>query len=156
MWWRAHRRRSTGRCNRCLCVCVPCCIDRMCSLAELCLCLPLSLSLAVSLSLSMYVCIYVCIYIRTCYVLTKPPIQSSPCNHIANLRPNVFYNAREQTQGPPLVTNLKKLFFIFQSHFSEFQNLFFYFFRCNYIMNFRELIPCKRLKEMLNIGLYRF
>ena len=52
----------------------------------------------------MYVCMHVCMYIRTymlyvhtCYVLTNPPIPSSPCNHMANLHKKI-YIARELTQ----------------------------------------------------------
>jgi hypothetical protein len=53
----------------------------------------------------MYVYVYVCMYVvRTCYVLTKPPIPSSPCNHIVILRPNFFYIARANPNGPHLDT----------------------------------------------------
>ncbi len=37
--------------------------------------------------------------IHTCYVLTNPPIPSSPCNHIANLQNLFLYIVRELTQG---------------------------------------------------------
>ena len=55
-----------------------------------------------------YVCTYVFVHIL--FVLTKPPIPSSPCNDIANLRPSLFYITRELTQGSPHVTNLNCFF----------------------------------------------
>ena len=46
-----------------------------------------------------YVCTFVCTYVNNTYVcirtrcvLTNPPIPSSPCHHVGNLRPNLFLN----------------------------------------------------------------
>jgi hypothetical protein len=50
-------------------------------------------------------CVYmcVCMYVHTCYVLTKPPIPPSSCDHIRNLRPNFFlHNERANPRVPPL------------------------------------------------------
>ena len=49
----------------------------------------------------MYVCIIrMYTYVHTCYVLTNPPIPSSPCNHMANLHKLFFCIAREGPRGP--------------------------------------------------------
>ena len=87
-------------------------------------------------------------YVHTCNVLTNPPIPSSPCNHIVILRPIFFYIARELTQGSPCNV-LIIYFFIFPSLYTEicFSNVFsMYLHRKNL-----DLIPCKRLEDMMNI-----
>ena len=55
----------------CVCVCVCMCVISMPWL------------FAAAYVLHMYVCMYVCTYIY--YVLTNPPIPSSPCNAMGNV-----------------------------------------------------------------------
>jgi len=62
------------------------------------------------------------VYIRTCCVLTNPPIPSSRSEHFVYLRPTIFYTTRELTQGSPLVTTLN----------------FFLIFLCNHIVIFEK------------------
>ena len=97
----------------------------------------------VCMYLHTYVCTY---YVHTCYVLTNPPIQSSPCNHIVILRPIFYYIAREPTQGSPIVTTFKVIFFLFFHLFT-----WDFFTKIIHAITWgksRELIPCKRLKDM--------
>ena len=78
-----------------------------------------------------YACVCVCMYVHTCYVLTKPPIPSSSCDHIRTSDICIqilFYITRELTQGSPLVTTLKFIFFfIFPSFY-----IYVYMYVCMY------------------------
>jgi hypothetical protein len=49
-----------------------------------------SLARSLSVFVRMCICVSICMYVHTCYVLTNPPIPSSPCDHIINLSPNFF------------------------------------------------------------------
>ena len=55
-------------------------------------------SICMCVYVCMYECMYACMYVLTCYVLTNPPIPSSPSKHFIKLRPNFFDITRELTQ----------------------------------------------------------
>ena len=80
---------------------------------------------------------YICTYEHTCFVLTKPPIQTSPCNHIVILRPNFFNISRELTQGSPLVTTLL-IFFFSSLHMRIFKK---YIFPCDHMEKISRTDP---------------
>jgi hypothetical protein len=62
----------------------------------------------------MFVCMYVCMYyIRTCYVLTKPPIPSSRCKHYVILRPVEILLHERGYPRVPLVNPLNNVFIKF-------------------------------------------
>jgi hypothetical protein len=87
--------------------------------------------------------------VHTCYILTSPPIPSSPCNHIVILRPNFVLHRQRANPSPPPCYDLKiDLFFIFHLFTWGFLNSFFIFPNVIKWKKSRELIPCKRLKDM--------
>ena len=59
---------------------------------------------------SVYVCMYVCMYVHKFCLQTKPPIPSSPCNHIANLHKILFlHRERANPRVPPGSDRKKKI-----------------------------------------------
>jgi hypothetical protein len=65
-------------------------------------------------------------YVHTYYVLTNPPIPSSPCNHVAEYKNICFYITREVTPGHSLVTTLH--FLCPSLYMGIFYNFFLFFF----------------------------
>ena len=58
-------------------------------------------------------CVCICMYVHTYYVLTKPPISSSPCDLMESFVLFFLHRKKAITQGFPLVTTSTFIFFFF-------------------------------------------
>jgi hypothetical protein len=118
----------------CVCVCYVCVF----------VCLFVGVYVCINMCIRMYIYIYT--YVCTYYVLTYPPIPSSPCNHMGNFQ-KIFFLHRER--GPLFIPCLHGKLFLFFHHFRwEFSTNIFFIFLSYLIHPFcpRHVITWQKIK----------
>ena len=97
------------------------------------------------------VCMYMNIYIAS---LTNPPIPSSPCNHMGNLKKMfLLHRERGHPKVPPCNHFKNLFFFIFPPYMG---NIFLVFFPCDYIEKWSrtDLRPPQMADPLKRLDIY--